>query len=192
MGRLAQGAWIIRVFAFVLVTMSPAPSLAAVTADAVEFADGDGCSNGRIAVTLTNSGATIETWLATNLAGTTLVTGTGPPDGFPSGTTKGFFPQPFLSSEPVGTLIGSYARVGETLPDATNTAEFFVFYKCSFPVAEVLLTCFGPYGTCPQTAQEAMARLAVAQRIPALGPLTLVLMAMLVAGAGGLALARRT
>ena len=195
MGRHAQGAWIIRVFAFVLVTMSPAPSLAAVTADAVEFADGDGCSNGRIAVTLTNSGATIatfETWLATNLAGTTLVTGTLP-NGFPPGMTTQFFPQQFLPlQQPVGTLIGSYARVGEVPPDATNTAEFFVFYKCSFPVAEVLLTCFGPYGTCPQTAQEAMARMAVAPGIPALGPLTLVLMAMLVAGAGGLALARRT
>jgi hypothetical protein len=191
MGRLAQGAWIIRVFALVLATMSPVPSLAAVTADAVEFADGDGCSNGRIAVTLTNSGAMIETWLATNLAGTTLITGTGP-SGFASGTTIGFFPQPFVSSQPVGTLIGSYARVGEAPPDATNTAEFFVFYKCSLPEAEILLKCFGPYGTCPQTAQEAMARMAVAPGIPALGPLTLALMAVLVAGVGGLALARRT
>ena len=34
--------------------------------------------------------------------------------------------------------------------------------------------------------------MAVAARIPALGPLTLALMAMLVAGVGGLALARRT
>ena len=96
-----------------------------------------------------------------------------------------------MSSQPVDTLIGSYAYVGETPPDATSTAEFFVFYKCSLAGAEVLLTCFGPYGTCPQTAQQAMARLAV-PRIPALGPLTLVLMAILRAGVGGLALARRT
>jgi hypothetical protein len=190
MGRHAQGAWIFRAFAIVLATMAPVPALADVTAEGVAFAGGDGCANGRIAVTLTNSGATTETWLATNLAGTTLITGTGP-SGFSSGTTTGFFPQPFVSSQPVGTLIGSYARVGGTSPDASNTAEFFVFYKCSVPAAEVLLTCYGPYGTCPQTAQEAIERLSL-PKVPALGPLTLVLMAVLVAGVGGLALARRT
>jgi len=190
MGRHAQGAWIIRVFAIVLATMSPAPSLAAVTADAVGFAGGDGCSNGRIVVTLTNSGAMRESWRATNLAGATLTQGEGP-SGFASGTSTGSFPQLFVTSQPVNTLIASYAYVGETPPDATSTAEFVVFYKCSLPVAEILLTCFGPYGTCPQTAQEAMARLSL-PRIPALGPLTLVLMAVLVAGVGGLALARRT
>jgi len=194
MGRHAQGAWIFRIFAIALAAMSPVPALAAVTADAVGFAGGDGCSNGRIAVTLTNSGANSgamrESWRATNLAGATLTQGEGP-SGFASGTSTGSFPQLFVSSQPVNTLIASYAYVGDTPPDATSTAEFVVFYKCSLPVAEVLLTCFGPYGTCPQTAQEAMARLSLPQ-IPALGPLTLVLMAVLVAGVGGLALARRT
>jgi len=192
MGRHAQCAWIIRFFAIVLATMSPALALAAVTADGVVFSGGDGCSNGRIDVALTNSGATRESWLATDLAGTALIGPGEGPNGFSSGSTTGFFPQPFFSSQPAGTLIASYAYVGATPPDAASTAEFLVFYKCSFPVAEVLLTCFGPYGTCPQTAQAAMARLAVAPQIPALGPLTLVLMAMLVAGVGGLALARRT
>jgi hypothetical protein len=90
-------------------------------------------------------------------------------------------------------LIGSYAYVGEPSPDATNTAEFFILYKCStLAGAEVLLTCLGPYRTCPHTAQQAMAQLAAVPRIPALGPLPLALMAMLLAGIGGLALARRT
>jgi hypothetical protein len=191
MGRHARCAWIIRVFAIVLATTSPALAVAAVTADGVVFGGGDGCSNGRIDVALTNSGAQRESWRATNLGGTALIAGEGP-NGFSSGTTSGFFPQPFVSSQPVGTLIASYAYVGETPPDATSTAEFLVFYRCALPVAEVLLTCFGPYGTCPQTAQEAMARMDVAPKIPTLGPLTLVLMAMLVAGVGGLVLARRT
>ena len=190
MGRHAQCAWIIRFFAIVLAAMSPMLAVAAVTADAVAFGGGDGCSNGRIDLALTNSGATRESWRATNLAGTALAAGEGP-NGFSSGTTTGFFPQPFVSSQPVGTLIASYAYVGETPPDAASTAEFLVFYKCSLPVAEVLLVCFGPYGTCPQTAQDAMAQIGAAPRIPALGPLTLTLMAMLVAGVGGLALARR-
>lgn len=191
MGRHARRAWIIRFFAIVLATMSPTLAVAAVTANSVAFSGGDGCSTGRIDVALTNSGATRESWRATNLAGTTLIAGEGP-NGFSSGTTTGFFPQPFVSSQPVGTLIASYAYVGETPPGATSTAEFLVFYRCSLPVAEVLLTCFGPYGTCPQTAQEAMARMEVGPRIPAVGPLALVLMAALVAGVGGLALARRT
>jgi hypothetical protein len=190
MGRPAQCAWIILFFAIALAALSPVHAVAAVTANAVVFGGGDGCSNGRIDITLTNSGATRESWRATNLAGATLTQGEGP-SGFASGTSTGFFPQLFVSSQPVDTLIGSYAYVGATPPGATSTAEFFVFYKCSIPLAEVLLTCFGPYGTCPQTAQEAAARLAV-PRIPALGPLTLVLMAVLVAGVGGLALARRT
>ena len=45
-----------------------------------------------------------------------------------------------------------------TPPDAANTAEFFVFYDCT--TRQVLLSCFGPYGTCPQTAQQALALLA--------------------------------
>ena len=67
----------------------------------------------------------------------------------------------------------------------------FLGRMCSLAGTEVLLACKGPYGTCPQTAQQAMARLTAVQRIPALGPLPLALMAMLLAGAGGLALARR-
>ena len=59
----------------------------------------------------------------------------------------------FLPSQPADTLIGSYAYVGETPPDATNTAEFFVFYNCS--TREIIQSCFGPYGSCPQTAQQA-------------------------------------
>ena len=72
MGRHAQCAWIFRVFAIVLAMASPAFAVAAVTADAVALGAGAGCSNGRLDVTLTNNGATWESWSATNLAGNTL------------------------------------------------------------------------------------------------------------------------
>ena len=172
---------------------SPTFAIAAVTADAVALGTGAGCSNGRLDVTLTNNGATWESWSATNPAGNTLTFGEQF-TGFPlTGTSTRSFPQNFSPLQPDGTLIGSYAYVGDPSPDATNTAEFFIFYKCStLAGAEVLLTCLGPYGTCPHTAQQAMAQLAALPRVPALGPVTLVLMAMLLAGAGGPALARRT
>jgi hypothetical protein len=191
MGRHAQCAWIIRFFSIALAMASPTFAVAAVTADAVALGAGAGCGNGRLEVTLTSTGASWESWSATNLAGTTLTFGAGS-TGFLPGMSTRSFPQNFSPLQQDGTLIGSYAYVGDPSPDATDTAEFFIFYKCSLAGAEVLLACKGPYGTCPQTAQEAMARLAAMPRIPAVGPLTLALMAMLVAGAGGLALARRT
>jgi hypothetical protein len=119
MGRHAQCAWIFRVFAIVLAMASPAFAVAAVTADAVALGAGAGCSNGRLDVTLTNNGATWESWSATNLAGNTLTFGEQF-TGFPPGTSTRSFPQNFSPSQPDGTLIGSYAYVGEPSPDATE------------------------------------------------------------------------
>ena len=191
MGRPAQSAWIIRVLAIVLATASPALAVAAVTADGVALGASAGCSNGRIDVTVTNNGATREAWRATNLAGTTLVQDEGQ-NNFPSGTSTGFFPQVFLTSQPNDTLIGSYAYVGETPPDANSTAEFFVLYNCS--TRQVIQSCFGPYGTCPQTAQQAVqgaqAKGAV-RTIPTLGTAALALMSLLIVALGGRARSRR-
>jgi hypothetical protein len=188
MGRPAQSAWIIRIFALVLAAASAAPAIAAVTANGVALGASAGCSNGRIDITLTNNGADRESWRATNVAGTTLAQGEGP-TGFPSGTSNGFFPQVFLPSQPADTLIGSYAYVGETPPDATNTAEFFVFYNCS--TRQVIRSCFGPYGTCPQTAQQAAQSL-VPTQVPTLGGAALALMSLLIAGLGWRARSRRS
>jgi hypothetical protein len=196
MGRHAQSTWIIRVLAIVLATMLPAHAFASANAIApgVALNASAGCRNGNLDITLTTVGANRESWRGTNSAGATLTQGEGPASAglqnF-SGTFTGFRLE-FSPLQPADTLIGSYAYIGETPPDAANTAEFFIFYKCSLAGAEVLLSCFGPYGRCPQTAQQAMAQIAAGPRIPVLGPLTLALMAMLVAGAGGLALARRT
>ena len=186
MGRHAQSAWIIRVFAFVLGAASPVLAHAAATALGVALDAGASCSNARINVELTTDGNNREAWSTTNLAGTVL---TGPSEGqsgFPSGTSTGFFPQVLSPSQPANSLIGSYAYVGATPPDA-NTAEFFVFYNCS--TREVIQSCFGPYGTCPQTAQQATP--SAAMSIPALGTGALALVALLIAVLGGRAISRR-
>ena len=191
MGRHAQSTRIIGVFAIVLATAWPALGMAAVTADGIALDASAGCGNGRIDIALTNSGATRESWRATNLAGTTLTQGEGQ-TGFPTGTSTGSFPQVFVPSQPADTLIASYAYVGDTPPDASTTAEFFVFYNCS--TRAIIQSCFGPYGSCPQTAQQAALQAAqsAAKAIPVLGAGALALMALLVAGLGGRSLSRRS
>ena len=187
MGRHAQYAWIIRVFAALLGALSPAFADATAVAQGVALNAAAGCSNGNLDITLTTVGANWERWQATNAAGASFSNGQGVA-GLPTFSGQGVFQIPFSPTQPTaGTLIASYAYVGEQMPDATNTAEFFVFYNCS--TRQVLLSCYGPYGSCPQTAQQAVAILA--RRIPTQGIVTLALTALLVAGVGGRALARR-
>ncbi len=187
MGKHAQYAWIIRVFAALIGVASPALAGATATAQGVALNASAGCSNGNLDITLTTVGANREGWRATNLAGSTLSQGEGP-TGFPnfSGTFTGF-QLVFSPSQPVGTQVASYAYVGETPPNAANSAEFFVFYQCT--TREILLSCYGPYGTCPQTPREALALLA--PKVPTQGAVALLLTALLVAGVGGRALLRR-
>lgn len=134
------------------------PVLAAATAQGVALNAGADCSNANLDITLTTVGATREYGLTTNEAGDVLgefeqSTGLGT---F-SGTYVGYG-MPVSPGQPEGTVIGSYAYVGETPPGAADTAEFFVLYECSDTGANtVLYSCYGPYGTCPQTAQEALA-----------------------------------
>lgn len=189
MGRPAQSAWIIRVFALLAVlALTPGLASAAAAAQGVALNPGAGCSNGNLDLTLTTVGANREAWRATNLAGSTLSQGEGPATGLSSfsGTFAGF-QLVFSPAPPANTQVASYAYVGETPPDASNTAEFLVFYDCT--TRQVLLSCFGPYGTCPQTAQEALA--ALSPKVPTQGALALLVTVMLVAGMGGRALARR-
>ena len=179
-----------RLFAVALFAAAAVHAHAAATAGGVALGANAGCTAGDLNITLTTSGADGESWLATNLAGVTLVQGAAQTGlaNF-SGTFAGFQvgPTGFVVAQPPNTLIGSYAYVGGTPPAASNSAEFFVYYDCT--TRRVLLSCFGPYGTCPQTAQQAAAMLA--PRIPALGKWALPLTLTLVAAAGGLALRRR-
>ena len=190
MGRSARSAWIVRIFALALGVTSPLHAYAAATAQGVALSVGAGCSRGDLDLTLSTSGASRESWHATTLAGASLVQGEGA-TGLANfnGTFTGFQigPTGFLASQPSGTLIGSYAYIGETPPSASNTAEFFVYYNCTTRV--VLYSCYGAYGTCPQTAMAAAAL--VARQIPALGSVGLPLTVLVLAGAGGFALRRR-
>lgn len=197
MGRYAQYAWIIRILLFGLASALPALAVAAATAEGVALNAAAGCSNGNLDLTLTTVNASRESWRATNIAGSTLAQGEGPATGLFNfaGTFSGF-QLVFSPSQPADTLIGSYAYVGEGPLDPANTAEFFVFYNCS--TREIIQSCVGPYGSCPQTAQEAAKRSgpsagpSAAPSIPTLDAGSLVLLALLLGGLGARARLRRT
>lgn len=191
MGRYARSAWIIRLFAFALGVALPLHANAAATAQGVALAAGADCSRGDLDLTLSTAGANRESWLATNAAGATLAQGEGATGlGNFSGTFSPFRIglTGFQVTQPANTLIGSYAYVGETPPSASNTAEFFVYYNCT--TRQVLYSCFGAYGSCPQTAQSAAAL--TVPTVPALGPLALALTTLILGAAGGFALRRRS
>lgn len=189
MGRSAQSAWIIALFALALGGLAPRHAHAAATAQGVALSAGANCNRGDLDLTLTTSGASTEYWRATNLAGAILAQA---PGGAPTGLSNvsttffGFKVGPFLVVQPPNTLIGSYANVGETPFNATDTAEFFVYYNCS--TRQVLYSCYGAYGSCPQTAQAAAAL--VAPGVPTLDRWALPLTMLMLAAAGGLALRR--
>ena len=188
MGRSARSSWIIRLFAFALAVAAPLHAEGAAIAGGVALDPNADCSRGDLDITLATAGADRESWLATNAAGATLVQGEGATDlaNFSYGPF-GPFQIVFNQAQPANTLIGSYAYVGETPPSSSNTAEFFVYYSCT--TRRVLYSCFGAYGSCPQTAQAAMAL--VASGVPASGPVALTIAALVLAAAGGAALSRR-
>lgn len=187
MGRTAQSAWILRIFGVLLFALAPMHAQATATAQGVALNVNAGCSAGDLDITLTTVGAHREFWMATTLTGATLVQGeAGTALSTFSGTFTGF-QIGFLTAQPANTLIGSYAYVGETPPSAADTAEFFVYYNCT--TRQVVLSCFGARGTCPQTAQQAAA--ALASRVPTLGAWALPFTVLLVGAAGTLALRRR-
>ena len=190
MGRSAHSSSIIGIFVFALGTLAQLPAYAAATAQGVALNANAGCGRGDLNLTLTTAGANRESWLATNIAGATLVQGEAATglSNF-SGTFNGFQvgPSGFLVAQPPDTMVGSYAYVGETPPDPSTTAEFFVYYNCT--TRQILLACFGPFGKCPQTAQAAA--VALAPQVPALSGWGLPMTIMLLAGAGALAVRRR-
>jgi hypothetical protein len=189
-GRSSRSTWIIRVFAIALCISVPWQAEGAATANGVALDANADCSRGDLDITLTTAGADRESWLATNVAGATLVQGEGATNlGNFNGTFNDFQigPTGFQATQPANTLIGSYAYVGETPPSAANTAEFFVYYNCT--TRKVLYSCFGPYGTCPQTAKAAAVLVAI--KVPTLGSVALMLTVLIVAAAGCLAFSRR-
>jgi hypothetical protein len=165
----------------------PALAHAAATAQGVALNASASCSSADLDLTLTTVGALREFGLATNLAGATLNTfeQATPFLGTFSGTFVDYQINPLTPAQPSETLIGSYAYVGTTPPTAATTAEFFVYYNCS--TRKVLLSCFGPFGTCPKTALQAQAAIPV----PTLDRAGIALAALLLALSALLTLRRR-
>jgi hypothetical protein len=127
----------------------------AATAQGVALNAGANCTNNAdLDITLTTVNATREAGITSLTTGAIMgqfEQSTGLANF--SGTYVGYG-QP-ITAQPAGTLIGSYAYVGETPPSAADTAEFFILYQCD--TQAVLFSCFGPYGTCPQTADQVTA-----------------------------------
>jgi hypothetical protein len=183
-----------RIMSWVLLGFAGMPVLvhAAATAQGVALNINAGCSAANLDLTLTTVGASREFGLATDLTGATLNTfeQATPSLGTFSGTFEpvdgsGYHIQPLTPPALPSTLIGAYAYVGTTPPSAATTAEFFVYYNCS--TRQVLLSCFGPYGSCPQTAQAAQAAIP----IPALDTWRLALAMLLLLLSALVALRRR-
>ena len=126
---------------------------AAATAQGVTLNAGADCSsNADIDITLTSVGATREYGLVTTATTVQSEFEQATGIGDFSGTFVGYG-MPITTAQAEGTLIGSYAYIGETPPSAGNTAEFFVAYLCSDTAGGNVVdyTCFGSYGTCPRT-----------------------------------------
>ena len=187
MGLDARSERIIRFFVLALLVWAPLDAGAAASAQGVALNAGAGCGNAFLDLTLTTSGAVREFGQSTLTDGAVLnqfenpTTALATFSGTFSGYAIGVSPQ-----QPANTLIGAYAYVGETPPASASTAEFFVYYNCS--TRQVLLSCYGPYGKCPQTALQAQAALA----IPTLDRTGLALAMLLLALAAWFTLKRRT
>jgi hypothetical protein len=187
MGRNALSRWFFTVAMLALASLAPAAAYATATARGVVLNAAAGCGDSSLNITLTTSGAARESWRATNLAGTTLAEKEAATTLIDFNGTFNNFQIGLAALQPANTLIGTYAYVGETPPSAATTAEFFIYYNCT--TRQVLLTCFGAYGTCPQTARQA--ELALSPSIPTLSQWGLVLTMLLLAGAGASALRPR-
>jgi hypothetical protein len=192
MGRRAPSGSIIPFFAFFAAALLPfgalpTHALAAATAEGIALSASAGCTNANLDLMLTTSGATLESWQATTQTDT-IGSGSQPPPTLAnfSGTYVGFS-IPLSPQQPPGTLIGAYAFVGTGPTDPANTAEFFVYYNCT--TRQVLLSCFGQYGRCPQTAAQASGALAV--RVPTLDTWALLSTMLVVAATGGVLLRRQ-
>jgi hypothetical protein len=144
-------------FAVPFAVAAPASANATVTATSVALSAGDNCQQADLDLGITSGTVQRESGKVTGPDGTVL--GSFEQSSSLSNQTGVFegFGISADDAQPDGTILGTYAYVGSTPPSASDTAEWFVLYRCHTTGAqEVLSTCFGDYGTCPQTAPEAI------------------------------------
>lgn len=99
----------------------------------------------------TDGTVTREGGIVTTAAGATLMS-FDQTTGFQNytGTFMGYnFASPAWSV-PAGTIVGLYAYIGSMPYTSANSIEWFIAYRCD--TQEVVYSCYGAYGTCPQSA----------------------------------------
>jgi len=118
------------------------------------------CADATLAIGMDAVSVSLESGATTNLGGQlSTFQQASSFSGF-NGVTPSYG-MPVSPTQPDGTIIGSYATIGSPAPTASNTAEWFLLYRCGPTTADsvVLSSCFGDYGTCPKTAAAAVALL---------------------------------
>ena len=129
-----------------------------IEATSVALNEAADCSNGDLDMGIVSTGdVSREAGVTTDVSGAVLgdfEQSTGFDD---YDATFFGYGQPLAPDQPDGTVIGSWAYIGATPPNASNTAEWFVLYRCEGTdgtgTQEVLSECFGPFGTCPTSAE---------------------------------------
>ena len=126
------------------------PVQAANSVSSLGLASGT-CSAGSLSISITlDVAAAREAGRVTNLSGSVLssfehasLAGTSYAGSYGFGS---------WATQPNGTIIGLYGYIGQTPPSASDTVEFFLAYNCG--TGNVVYTCQGAYGTCPQSAAD--------------------------------------
>lgn len=142
-------------------TPSPASAAGTIDAQAIALAPSASCRYGDVDITYTAAGVTDASVSFTAADGSVL-------DAYADVA----YQSDYAGTEHVltetdapaanGTILAVYVWVGTAPPSAATTGEFFVLYRCDGSsesgggANEVLETCVGPYGTCPQSAAEAL------------------------------------
>ena len=151
----------------VVVVAPPASANATITATSVALSSGDNCRTADLDLGITSGTVSRESGQVTGPDGTVL--GHFEQSSSLSNRTGVFAGYGISAStaQPDGTILGTYAYVGSTPPSSADTAEWFVLYRCHTTGAqEVLSTCFGDYGTCPQNAVDAIRTGLIASLVP--------------------------
>jgi len=180
-----------RLSALLCCSMVSSGAFAQATAQGVALSAYSDCdSPAGLDLTMNNGPiVTTETGLVTDDTGATLMS-FSQATGFANfvGTFPGYnFSSPAWSV-PSGTRVALYATIGVIPPTPADTAEWFILYRCN--TGEVLVSCFGQFGTCPETALEALGGQSIVE-IPTLSPAGVGLMIFALAALGAALLVRR-